>query len=305
MRGFLNPVGRNRDTLWSVYLDNLNEIVDEMRNTDMENMLSSHRMSGWAAFAKATGNRLDIDNVDNMLRVMEKERALFALEDDPLFRVTREWLSEKGEKVRGTRWLAGDLLDELQEFAKDHNLDFTYKRSQTLGKRLTNMEEEMDELFGFQVDDSGRSKRYEYLDPSEADGRQGMLGYGHFADDDDDMAPPSDDDGETDTSNEKSDSDAESASESDADTSTPDDSDGSDDGDDSDGEKTQSDRRADIKSLIEENSEEFADGVPRDLIVTMLKGRGYRPDAIREELDAMTAKGVLYEPNGENNYRIT
>lgn len=305
MRGFLNPVGRNRDTLWSVYLDNLNEIVDGMRDTDMENMLSTHRMSGWAAFAKVTGDKLDVDGVDNMLRVMEKERALFALEDDPLFRVTREWLSEKGEKVRGTRWLAGDLLDELQEFAKDHKLDFTYKRSQTLGKRLSNMEEEMDELFGFQVDDSGRSKRYEYRDPSTAEGRQGMLGYGHFAADDDDMAPPEDEDGEADTSNEKSDSDAESASESDADTSDPDGTDESADADESGGEKTQSDRRAAIKNLIEQNDPEFEEGVPRDLIVTMLKGRGFRPDAVRDELDAMTTKGILYEPNGDYNYRIT
>ncbi len=284
MRGFMNPVVRNRDSLWSVYLDNLNEVVAKVRKTDMESMVSTHRMSDWAAFAKAVGEVLEPDNVNETLEVMQKERALFALEDDSLFRTIREWLTDKADEVRGTHYTASEMLTELQEYAENNDAEFTYNRAQTLGKRLSNVSEEMDELFGFEVDDSGRNRTYCFIDPDDDDTRQGMLGYGKFA------ADRNDDDGDESDGDETDESDDVSES----------------DGDESDAsEQGQAGRVAAVMDAVRENESAFDDGVPQDAIVTLLKGKGHEPNKVRHTIDTLLQRGEIYKPHKEDHYRTT
>lgn len=304
MRGFLNPVTRNRDTLWSQYLDNLNEIVNGIQNTDIENMVSTHRMSDWAGFAKVAADVLEEDGVDDMLEVMQSERALFALEDDSLFRVLREWLADEGRAVRGIRYTAGELLDELDEYAEDESIEFTYNRAQTLGKRLGNVTEELDELFGFEVDDSSRTKKYEFIDPSEADDRQAAFGYDDFDNDDDD------DEGGEDASTVSGDGpdDPDAPSEQNA----ADDADSGDSEADSEADSeppepkgTQADRNEQIRSIIDKQQADFDGGVPEDLIVTVMEGRGFRKEVVEDAIEELRLKGSIYEPGEDGHYRTT
>lgn len=313
MRGFLNPVTDNRDSLWSVFLDNLNDIVAEMQSTDMESMVSTHRMSDWAAFAKVVGEALDIDGVDDTLEVMQKERALFALEDDPLFRTVREWLNKRGASVRGEDWTAGDLLDELQDFAEDNNIDFTYQRSQTLGKRLGNVEEEMDELFGFESDTSSRTNKYRFIDPTAGGGRQGVLGYGHFDSDDNDDNDD-DDDPDTGSASDTDDNDGgggpgqedttEHTLES-GDGSATEDNGGAteDDGSTAD-HPPQNERKAEIHEYVGEHEDNFDGGVPEDVIVDMLTSRGHPEPKIRNDIKQLKKQGDLYEPQEPGKVKV-
>lgn len=294
MRGFLNPVSNNRDSLWSVYLDNLNEIVAEMQDTDMLSMVSTHRMSDWAAFAKVVGNALDIGGVDETLDVMQQERALFALEDDSLFRTLRKWLSDRSTDSRGIKWQAGDLLDELDQYAMDNNIDFTYNRAQTLGKRLNNVSEEMDELFGFTIHDDGRTTKYEFISSDQLAGVQGALN-GDYDDDDDDDNP---------TDTETADDEPEPDSTDDAtDTATsekpdgPDDADSSDDAADGADDDTQLKRITAIMETVKSAQDGFDGGVPEDAIVTMVSDKGFLEQNITDSIEKLCRKGRLYEPS--------
>lgn len=312
MRGFLNPVVRNRDTLWSVYLDNLNDIVKGIQTTDIENMVSTHRMSDWAGFAKVAADVLGESGVEDMLEVMQSERALFALEDDSLFRTLREWLADEGPAVRGVKYTAGDLLDELNDYADDEGIEFTYNRAQTLGKRLGNVTEELDELFGFRVDDSGRTKKYEFIDPNDMEDRQTAFGYDDFdGDDTDDDGSDSDgaDSGEDSPAGGAGGSDDQSASDESAS------ADGSDsgaessttqsDGQQASGGGSQDDRMDQIRALVKDKHDDFEYGVPEDVIVTMMEGRGYRKEVVRDSINALLKKGEMYEPKQDDHYRPT
>lgn len=305
MRGFLNPVVRNRDSLWSDYLDNLNEIVATMRNTDLESMVSTHRMSDWAAFAKVCGDVLEPDNVDETLEVMQKERALFALEDDSLFRAIREWLTDEGDNVRGVKWKASGLLTELQEYAEDNDIEFTYNRAQTLGKRLTNVAEEMDELFGFDIDDSGRDRTYCFIDPSEDPGRQGMLGYGKFAPGEDDGDGDDDDDGSGATTDGDSD-DGNGGGAADRPVSSEDGGESENKPDpDRHGEKSQKDVYDAVKDSVRSGEDDFDDGVPRDALHTLLTGKGYQKGKVDHAINKLQERGEIYTPQAENKFKTT
>jgi hypothetical protein len=203
-------------------------------------------------------------------------------------------------------YTAGDLLGELQEYANNQNIEFTYQRAQTLGKRLGNVAEELDELFGFTIHSDGRTNKYEFIDPNAASGRQGMLGWDEFEDEDDD---DSDGDGGADD-----DGDDDGGSGGDG---TPDEPTDGSDGDTNDDEApeppepdptpetTQQQRMDDVGQFIANKESEFDSGVPRNVVVTMMSSGDYTEKQIKETLDNMLQRGFIYEPNTEDEYLTT
>jgi hypothetical protein len=293
MNGFLNPVTRHRDSLWSEYLDNLNDIVNGLSNTNIEEMESTHRMSDWAGFSTVAADVLGVGNMDETLEGMQQERALFALEDDTLFRTIRKWLADNGDAVRGVGYTAGDLLDELDEYAERQNIDFTYQRSQTLGKRLHNVSEEMDELFGFEIIE-GRTTKYTFKSPDAAEGKQAALGYGDLS---------ADTDGESDDTDDTTDDGPADGSGSDTNTDT--EPDGGSEPDESAPMDSQNERIRRIKAFIGEKADSFDAGVPEDVVVTMLSGDVAPEEKIRADIQSLKQKGELYEPEKDDHLQTT
>jgi len=161
MGDYLRQVTAYRDLLWSVYLDNLQQIVRTYHERDTGAMSSDHRMADWAIFARIVGEALDVDAVDDLLETMETERATFALENEPWARVLGRWIEEKPEQAAKYR-SAGDLADELQTTSDDHDLPLDVTHAAGLGSKLTTYREELDELYDLEIDDSGRSNQYRF-----------------------------------------------------------------------------------------------------------------------------------------------
>ena len=295
--GFLDPVVENRDTLWSEYLDNLNDIVAELQAADRRHMTSSHRMAGWAIFVRLAAEALGVDDIDGTLDAIQLERALFALEDDSLFRVIRGWLDANGRSVRGKPWTAGELLDEFDEYAGQEDMEFDYRRPQDLAKRLVKVATELDKLFGFEVRRVGRSNAYTFTEPDDDDGKQGLLGYGHFADDD------ADDESADDADADESEQAAADADETDSEGDGPADTDEPASAPVQDG-PSQDHRLTALYGFVKDKESDFDDGVPKELIVTTLSSRwNVTEKKIRKNLEKLCQRGSLYEPKSDGHYR--
>jgi len=168
---YLRQVELYRDVIWSAYLDNLNEIVAEYRQTETENMSSSHRMADWAIMARVVSNSLDVADVDDLLQTMETERATFALENDPLAQLIGEWIDN--QPTDAAKWrTAGELLDRLQELPEEWPGMVEHTSAAGLGSRLVQVRNELGTIYNFEIDDSRRSNRYRFdVDDSTSAGR--------------------------------------------------------------------------------------------------------------------------------------
>ncbi|MCU4718378.1 PriCT-2 domain-containing protein [Halapricum hydrolyticum] len=157
---FQRQVTQYRDTLWSTYLDNIQQVLAEYERRDMGTMSSSHRMADWAIFAQATADALDVSGVDNLLETMETERASFALENEPWAATIDEWIDDDPNDASTWR-SASSLVDRLNEVADSHNLSFTYSRPQGLGGKLSQYESELSELYNLEIHE-GHTNEYRF-----------------------------------------------------------------------------------------------------------------------------------------------
>lgn len=154
------------DVIWSCYLDNLNQIVEWInQNKDFMKQETDHRLADWAIFTEAIANALDIEGREKLLNDMQEERATFSLEGDPLKQAIEEWL--RSEEYKKEYLTAAELLEELGEI--NEGFGKSYKRPQSLGRRLSNVEAELNELYGLKTkEDSHNERKMYYFDKEQA-----------------------------------------------------------------------------------------------------------------------------------------
>jgi hypothetical protein len=161
MGDFLREVEARRDLLWSAYLDNLQAIVAEYAERDTGSMSSSHRMADWAIFAKIVADALEVDRADELLDMMETERAVFALENEHWAAVIGDWVADDPEDAATWRE-ASSLADHLEEKAEAQDRGGVTFTAQSLGSLLTQHRSELGELYALEIDESRNPNRYRF-----------------------------------------------------------------------------------------------------------------------------------------------
>jgi len=165
---YYRQIDRYRDTLWSVYLDNLRDVLAELERTDLDQISTTHRMADWAAHAKIVAAALNVDGVENLLEAMQYEQSYFALEEDPVALCVERWISDDPDDAATWR-RAGALLDRLKEKQEENNtppLDVSSPGG--LGKKLSSgLRSNFEALYGLEVKRPGRSNEYRFGDGSD------------------------------------------------------------------------------------------------------------------------------------------
>jgi len=155
------PLREYWDTLWSDYIDDLNEIVRMIGEVDMSSFRSDHRLVDWVVFAKVIGRALDLDEekIDDMIDHMKYEKDAFSLSDDSLLKAIRKFA--KDDEYRKDRWYsANDLHECLCEVDEIYAND--YSSSQSLAKRLPHVKSELSNLVGLRQRYNKKDGRNEY-----------------------------------------------------------------------------------------------------------------------------------------------
>lgn len=177
------------DLVWSDYLDNLNDILGKVNN-DLEEFMSkksSHRIADWANFSRAIADVLGVpkEERENVLERMNNERAMFALEKDPLRDALQKWeakgfglvekeLDDGTIKVMGKdNYLSSSELMELLSELSDEFKN-SYKRSSSLGRRMENVFNELRQLYGLKKKYDPKSKHYKWYFPKKDNGHERM-----------------------------------------------------------------------------------------------------------------------------------
>jgi hypothetical protein len=177
MGDYLRQITAYRDVLWSAYLDNLRALVAEYAQRDTGAMSSDHRMADWAIFARIVADALGVGGVDDLLETMETDRATFALENEPWARVLGRWIRDDPETA-GQYNSAGDIADALEATADDSGLNINVTSARGIGSKFNHYREELGELYGLEIDDSGHANQYRFN--AAGDDETGAVGLGRF-----------------------------------------------------------------------------------------------------------------------------
>ena len=163
-QALLNPIEEHQDVLWSIYMDDLNRIVAKLGEKNLNEIVTTHRLADWAAFAVIVAEALEIDSdeVNKLLENMEYERAAFTLMDDPLLPALKKWLAMENH---GDWLTASDLHDALCKL--DEKYSRSYSSPQSLGKRLAHVESELNKLFGMERRFNSYKKVWEVRFPTD------------------------------------------------------------------------------------------------------------------------------------------
>jgi hypothetical protein len=148
-----------RPALWQEILVNLNSIVQLLRERRDWNPPGIFRIADWELWAKKVHDEAGQAYLTLLLERMNKEKARFGLEDDPLFILLRQLCFDQGVKIEALT--GGQLYDRL---AGLDDKDFTrrYKTAIGMSKRLNNVLEELRDQ-GFNIEAvPGRGKTRQY-----------------------------------------------------------------------------------------------------------------------------------------------
>lgn len=165
-----NPIEDYWDTLWSEYMDDLNDIIASMKKLSDENITTEHRLVDWVHHAYMVQDARDIDKrkIDDLVECMMLEKISFSLEGDrllPALRILKKVESDKLENTESEvldKWLsASELYDELCEV--DGVFSDAYKSSHSLSKRLPHVRMELNKLVGLKKKYNKSKNRNEYM----------------------------------------------------------------------------------------------------------------------------------------------
>jgi len=154
----LKDIIDNRDFLWSLYIDDLNKIIKKLKDSDISNFKTTHRLADWTKLALLVDSALGLSKEYNtgfleLLDNMEHEKAHFQFENDSLLPVLKQYAT-----INQGKWAsAAEILEELKEL--DDSIDLT---TVAFAKKLNNKKEALDIIIGFKIDDNprGKSKKY-------------------------------------------------------------------------------------------------------------------------------------------------
>jgi|GEM_PF-2213496 len=160
----LRAVEEYRDEIFSVYVDDLNKIVQKLKEINIEELTTPHRLADWTAFALIAAEALDLDveGVKDAIEKLDRVRAEFTLETDTFYLLLEKWVSERNDE----QWIAArELYSELRDMAIIEGLDLYFKNHITLGQKLQNLKTELSRLLGMEAKYDSHGKRWLYKFP--------------------------------------------------------------------------------------------------------------------------------------------
>ncbi len=150
-----SDIEANQSKIWGELLTNLNSIVQRLK----ENALfppGKFRLADFEVFAKRIC--ADPNALEAVLEKMEGLRGDYSLENDNLSHLLELWLQSGMETGAGRipnigrQVTASELLTEFQSLAKvDSNLECYYGEARSLGKKIHQIQPELERLFGLEV----------------------------------------------------------------------------------------------------------------------------------------------------------
>ena len=146
-----------RPALWEEILTNLNSIVRLLREKRDWNPPGIFRIADWELWGKKVHDDAGQAYFTYILEKMNREKARFGLEDDPLYSLLRKLCFDQGEKIDGVT--AAELHNKLSPLDKD--FERRYKTGIGLGKRLNHVIEELGNDFDIKaVEGRGHTVKY-------------------------------------------------------------------------------------------------------------------------------------------------
>jgi hypothetical protein len=162
-----------RNDLWSELLNDLNEIVNHMRN-NTEVKYSSFRIADFAVLGIHINAVLygDRNEYLKLIDLMGKKQSQFLLEDNHLFECLSLWLDISRPRVRSSRtytninrWVSSsDLFKEFKLIVEKENsgLIFEFKSTTSLGVQLKNGLEDLRTEFDIKTNPSRARNLYSF-----------------------------------------------------------------------------------------------------------------------------------------------
>jgi DNA polymerase III delta prime subunit len=133
----LAEIRRNRDALWTEYLNDLNVVVAGLREQTTQ-LSTSHRMADFATFAQRVGSVLGReDEVVAIFDKLGKDQSAFLLEEDPIAQALAAWLENPVNL--DSPIASGDLFTALAETAQSQGTIFPFKSAVAFGQRLKHL----------------------------------------------------------------------------------------------------------------------------------------------------------------------
>lgn len=157
----LSDIFDNRNFLWSLYIDDLNEIVKTLRDTSLRCFQTTHRLADWTKLAYIINSALKVSEtyeIDFMvfLQNMDHERAAFQFNNSILLPLLKQYAEEHSNK-----WVtASEILEVIKSY--DDSVDLSTK---SLGQTLSRRQPALNTLVGMEVykDSHGRLKKYRFI----------------------------------------------------------------------------------------------------------------------------------------------
>lgn len=146
-------LSENRDIMMTEVLVNLNSIIMHLKRKSSWNPPCEFRIADWELFGRKVHNQRGGGGFVDILKKMNREKSKFGLEEDPLYLLLHHEIyggrpSSISDKSTSELF---EMLVGLADTLKIKDFSKRYKNSISLGRRLTNIKEELKEEFDFQV----------------------------------------------------------------------------------------------------------------------------------------------------------
>jgi hypothetical protein len=156
----LEAVAEHRNTLWSELLDELNRIVNRLRESS-EQITVRFRMADFAAFALRVANIWGCrEEVQDALAKLERAQAELVFEGEPVHEVIALWLRDPANHGRTVE--AGTLHSELGRVAAANLIDWPLDGGRSLGQRLAQLRAALQQKFDLEFDRDAHTKQFSY-----------------------------------------------------------------------------------------------------------------------------------------------
>jgi len=153
-----------RNEVFSQFVDDLNKIVKALKEVNLAEIVTPHRLADWVAFAEVASEALgmDVNSIRNACEILDDVRANFAVGSDLLYIILKDWV-----EVQNTgEWMtATQLYYELREFAEIVRLDFYLRNPVSLARKLQNLKPELERLLGMETQYNSHKKVWLYRFP--------------------------------------------------------------------------------------------------------------------------------------------
>lgn len=164
-RSLYGDIEKHRNAIMTEVLVNLNSIVKLLRSFRGEEPQCVSRIADWEAFGRKICRGIWGATFTGIMETMNTEKGRFSLEDDYLYMVLKHIVIDNEQAIEDEA--AIELYSRLKDQAEQIKLrdfDKRYKSPGSIGKRLANIKDELNEVMVFKVRvGSGNKRLYSFL----------------------------------------------------------------------------------------------------------------------------------------------